>query len=556
MLKKLNILFFIYFIGVWAQDYSPVAELAFPSLIPTNSSFDVSLITDNSILEAEVLKLYLISPNNLNINSVKVKTDSASKDFNASRQQIREITDNVFLTEINLINENLSINSFFQILISLSSKGQEIIKLNIYGEFIKNEKVISTIGELTSAASQSESMLLAEVKNYIPGKFARNAAKFEQGAFLSIDLNKANSDSLWIGFWLKLSGDNADIFRLTEKSSNKILSQIFINQFQKLCVLDDNGSVISKEIPFLSRKTWNHIGILFDKKSNVISFYRNGYKIANQNISGLVMGNDLNISFGSENSNTFSIEQLRILKPQRTIEKIFEEAKYISSSISFKTFLQLNFNSSVELTNLNNVYPILHKNIKYVVSDAPIISRAPELNVSITYSYNQLEWRCAEINNISRFIVERSSAKGAFIEIGSIDAIQDISSSYTFIDESINKDEIVYYRIRQINKDGTDVYSQQIKVGMGNIEQFRLSQNYPNPFNPSTSIEVDLFEDAEIEVIIYNLEGQELALLHRGFLVKGIHKFDFAADNLPSGVYLYKVSSPEFSQTKKMILTK
>jgi hypothetical protein len=556
MLKQLNILFFICFVGVGAQDYSPVAELAFPSLIPSNSSFDVSLITDNSILEAEVLKLYLISPNNLNINSVKVKTDTASRDFNAMRTQIDKLSDNVFLTEINLLSEDLSINSFFQILLSLSSNGQEIILLNIYGEFIKNDKVISTIGELTSAARQSEKMLLAEVKNYIPGKFARNAAKFERGTFLSINLNKVNSDSLWIGFWLRLSGNNADILKLIENSNNKVFSQIHINQFQKFCVLDDNGSVISKEIPFLSRKAWNHIGILFEKQSNVISFYRNGQKVAKQNFSGLLISNDLNISFGSENSNTFSIEQLRILKPQRTVEKIFEEAKYISSAASVKTFLQLNFNSSVELTNLNNVYPILHKNIKYVVSDAPIISRAPELNVSITYSYNQLEWRCVEINNMSRFIVERSSAAGSFIEIGSIDAIQEISSSYTFIDESINKDEIVYYRIRQINKDGSDIYSQQVKIGMGNIEQFRLSQNYPNPFNPSTSIEVDLFEDAEIEVIIYNLEGQALALLHRGFLVKGIHKFDFEADNLPSGVYLYKVSSPEYSQTKKMILTK
>lgn len=556
MLKQLNILFFICFIGVWAQDYRPIAELSFPSSVPTNSSFDVSLITDNSILEADALKLYLISPNNLKINSVNVKTDSASIDFNASRQQIQDITDNVFLAEINLLKNDFYINSFFQILINLSSNNRESIKLNIYGEFIKNKKVISTIGELIPVARQLDGLLFAEVKNYIPGKFARNAARFEAGAFLSIDLKNSDSDSLWIGFWLKISGDNADIFKLVENRNNKILSQICVNQFQKLCVLDDNGTVINREIPFLSRKTWNHIGILIDKKNSLISFYRNGNFIAERKASGSPISNDLSISFGSEKTSAFTIDQLRILKPRGTIEKVFEEARFISTAASVKSFFQLNFNSSAELTNLSNDYSSLHKNIKYVVSDAPIISRAPELNVSITYSYNQLEWRCTETNNISRFIIERSSARGAFIEIGAIDAIQEISSSYSFIDESINKDEIVYYRIRQINKDGTDLYSQQVKIGMGNIEQFRLSQNYPNPFNPSTSIEVDLFEDAEIEVIIYNLEGQALALLHRGFLVKGIHKFDFEADNLPSGVYLYKVSSPEFSQTKKMILTK
>jgi len=95
-----------------------------------------------------------------------------------------------------------------------------------------------------------------------------------------------------------------------------------------------------------------------------------------------------------------------------------------------------------------------------------------------------------------------------------------------------------------------------VKIGQGITEPFIVEQNYPNPFNPTTSIVVDLLQDSDVQIIIYNLEGKEIAKLFKGFLTSGTHKFSFDASELPSGIYLYKVSTPEFSSTKKMILTK
>ena len=88
------------------------------------------------------------------------------------------------------------------------------------------------------------------------------------------------------------------------------------------------------------------------------------------------------------------------------------------------------------------------------------------------------------------------------------------------------------------------------------MENIILGQNYPNPFNPSTKIEFEILQDAEVEVVVYNLTGKEIEILHQGFLPSGIYKFDFDGSELPSGIYLYKVSTPQFTQTKKMILAK
>ena len=56
--------------------------------------------------------------------------------------------------------------------------------------------------------------------------------------------------------------------------------------------------------------------------------------------------------------------------------------------------------------------------------------------------------------------------------------------------------------------------------------------------------------------MVYNLEGKEVAALFQGYLAQGEYHFTFDGSELPSGIYLYKISSPNFNQTKKMILAK
>jgi len=86
--------------------------------------------------------------------------------------------------------------------------------------------------------------------------------------------------------------------------------------------------------------------------------------------------------------------------------------------------------------------------------------------------------------------------------------------------------------------------------------KFSLEQNYPNPFNPSTTIEFTLPTSAFVTLKVYNLLGEEVATLAAEKRSAGIHRINWDAKGLASGVYLYRLEAGDFVQTKKLILMK
>ena len=87
-------------------------------------------------------------------------------------------------------------------------------------------------------------------------------------------------------------------------------------------------------------------------------------------------------------------------------------------------------------------------------------------------------------------------------------------------------------------------------------DQFSLEQNYPNPFNPSTTIRYNIPKSGQVKLSVYNLLGEEVALLVNDFLEAGFHEVSFNAANQPSGTYFYKIESGGMITVKKMVLVK
>lgn len=85
---------------------------------------------------------------------------------------------------------------------------------------------------------------------------------------------------------------------------------------------------------------------------------------------------------------------------------------------------------------------------------------------------------------------------------------------------------------------------------------FRLYQNFPNPFNSGTSIRFELPEYSTVSLKIYNLLGQEMAKLYSGELAAGTHTVYWNANNLPSGVYLYRLTANQRHVQRKLIIVK
>lgn len=85
---------------------------------------------------------------------------------------------------------------------------------------------------------------------------------------------------------------------------------------------------------------------------------------------------------------------------------------------------------------------------------------------------------------------------------------------------------------------------------------FTLSQNYPNPFNAQTAFRYNLSKAGEIRLGVYDLLGRKIATLASGHQLAGEHTVVWDASAIPSGVYFYRLTSPEGAVTKKMTLLK
>jgi len=86
--------------------------------------------------------------------------------------------------------------------------------------------------------------------------------------------------------------------------------------------------------------------------------------------------------------------------------------------------------------------------------------------------------------------------------------------------------------------------------------QFELSQNYPNPFNPSTTINYTLAKPSHVRLEIYNILGQRLTVIVDENKDAGSHSEIWHADDIPSGVYFYRIVAGNSEDTRKMMLLK
>lgn len=198
------------------------------------------------------------------------------------------------------------------------------------------------------------------------------------------------------------------------------------------------------------------------------------------------------------------------------------------------------------------------------------IPEQPEnLSVSIVSNRAQLNW--SSVNGVSKYYVYRSNSdQGKY----GFEKIAEVNNSTTWTDYSYtapnDPDPIIYklfYRVTAINSSGYEsVMSNEVEVGLDylfkngsddkTLFKYSLENNYPNPYNPSTTINYELAEDTKVVLKVYDILGREVAELVNEKKSAGIHKVNFNASHLPSGVYLYRIETEHYSDSKKMLLLK
>lgn len=120
-----------------------------------------------------------------------------------------------------------------------------------------------------------------------------------------------------------------------------------------------------------------------------------------------------------------------------------------------------------------------------------------------------------------------------------------------------------YYRLTQIDLDGTRYYSHALLVAVvtglddaGRPDRIVLLRNYPNPFNPSTTIEFSVGATAMASLSIHNVLGQRVATLVEGRVLPGIHRIKWNADGQAEGVYICRFQAGNTVRAQKLVLVK
>ncbi len=179
------------------------------------------------------------------------------------------------------------------------------------------------------------------------------------------------------------------------------------------------------------------------------------------------------------------------------------------------------------------------------------------LTVSVGSGEVVLDWSTASETNNRGFEIERKTVNGNWQTIGFTPGAGNSSEpkEYTYTDRNPPA-ELMQYRLKQIDFNGTSAYSAVQAVQLTGARQFSLEQNYPNPFNPATKLQYSVSENTTVQLRVFNIYGEQVTTLVDQHQEAGEYSVDFIPANLAAGVYYYVLEAGNFKQARKMIYLK
>ena len=240
--------------------------------------------------------------------------------------------------------------------------------------------------------------------------------------------------------------------------------------------------------------------------------------------------------------------------------------------------VEVNYNyeqyANVEISSTSNDLFVLWKPatsyvMKYRQYDAAPL--APQ-NLTVTKStanHPLLSWTKnneADLQSYKIYKYVTSELGWQYYATSTTNSFEDVSEVYYVVGQG--EAYWAYYKITAVdlhpyesgfsNQVGAKVMDNSLEKhnSATNALEYSLNQNYPNPFNPSTKISYLIKEEGLVTLKVYDILGTEVTTLVNENKPAGTYEAEFNASSLPSGMYIYKIQSGQFSDVKKMLLTK
>jgi hypothetical protein len=551
-MKKLLLILIILSSSIFGQEKELYFKTFAPKYVNLGSTFEVSTVIsflDEKIDEAE---FYILPKENSVLKSAVVNNNGKKFKLSIQKKSFGEFLDKSYL--VSLKDSLMTFNSPFQIILKFSAKNEKEIDI-LFGLIYKMNGRRSAV---YSSFEPEDSPYYIEELRVVPYKaqqIAGNALQIgKRGKINFIVQNDKWNQNLLVEFWTKFNSSNLKFFKVLGSEFSDTLLSLNYDDYQMI-ISDKIDKLTNFNENFFGLNNWNHFSIFISKEAQNATVYGNGINLFE--IPLVIPQSDIELEFlNSTNKDFVIIDLLKVWSFENDIQKSFSNRHFISYQADSSSLLyNYSFDDDQVIENFES-RNIDFSNLKLIKSDAPIYSRAPELNVKVYDKFFSIDWVSRDVVHAYKFVLEKSTDGRIFNEIFETVAEEDPKKIYFYSDEKNLEDEIIYYRLTQFNKDGSEVFSAPIKIGLGLKEIFALDQNYPNPFNPVTNITVEMFEAAEVEIYVYDIVGNNIQKLHTGSLSQGRHTFSFDGTELPSGIYFYEIKSPFSTLVRKMILAK
>ena len=193
----------------------------------------------------------------------------------------------------------------------------------------------------------------------------------------------------------------------------------------------------------------------------------------------------------------------------------------------------------------------------YNSGDNPLPVELKSFTASVSKNSVTLNWvTSTELNNYG-FEIERSQNQNIWEKIGFVNGRGNSNSPifYFYSDNNLSSGKY-FYRLKQLDNDGSFTYSNVIEVNVNLVPSEYSLSNYPNPFNPNTTIEFTLAKSGNYNIKVYNLNGEMVSELVNGYYEAGVHKVNFDASGLSSGMYIYTLQGEGINLKNKLQLLK
>ena len=184
--------------------------------------------------------------------------------------------------------------------------------------------------------------------------------------------------------------------------------------------------------------------------------------------------------------------------------------------------------------------------------DQPVYKQEDEVYIDIKYDFSNSNTKLSEYPIPIETVIEDPASGDTLVDPHISEGKYWVgeSTSFMYSDSTLGSFDPC------IKVYGEKIGGSEIVSNQPSSSEFKLAPNYPNPFNPTTTIRYNLPAGSQVQLSVYDIQGNLIKQLINTYKQAGVHEVEWTASKVASGVYFYRIKAGNYSEVKKCVLIK